>query len=73
MELVEANAIEFLGELSGTIIKGNYLGKNIFLSRLTATVECVTLKVHIGRDNILVFWMDDNEYSYNGEYLVHWA
>ena len=72
MELVEANAIEFLGEERRMIIKKGCLGRGVFLNRLTA-IECVTLEAHIGRDNMLVFLMDNVEFSYNGEYLVHWA
>ena len=72
MELVEANAIEFLEEPNRMLIRKSYLGKSIFLNRLTA-IECVTLEAHIGRDNMLVFLMDNVEFSYNGEYLVHWA
>lgn len=72
MELVAANAIEFLGGDPKMIVRKNYHIGSVFLTR-TDAAECDSLEAHIGRDGVLIFWMNCREYSYNGRYIVHWA
>lgn len=70
MELVEANAIELLGKGTLMICREDYNHRGLFLSRSSAT-DCCVLKARVGR--VLIIWIDGIEYSYSGEYIVHWA
>ncbi len=72
MEPIEANAIELLERDGQMIVQKDYFEEGLLLYRPIAT-ECDTLKARIGHDDLLIFWLGDNEFTYNGKYIVHWV